>query len=208
VSTATTYTTGQVARICDVAPQTAVKWFDRGLIRGYRIPGGQDRRIPRANLIDFMKAHGIPLGQLDGAAVKKILFAGLDAALTARIGGLLRPEGGVACFFAATLLEAGVLLGRLLPAVLVLDFSAGRAEALAAAEFAGAAAGLGVLDVAAVVAEDERGVLRGFSAIFRRPVDPEEVCVRLRELGVPRPNRSKGKGPAWNKGRPSKAASA
>ena len=42
----TIFTTGQVAKICKVAPRTVSKWFDSGRLRGYRIPGSQDRRIP------------------------------------------------------------------------------------------------------------------------------------------------------------------
>ena len=41
------FTTGQVAKICKVAPRTVSKWFDSGRLKGYRIPGSQDRRIPR-----------------------------------------------------------------------------------------------------------------------------------------------------------------
>jgi excisionase family DNA binding protein len=57
----TIFTTGQVARICKVAPRTVSKWFDSGRLRGYRIPGSQDRRIPRESLIRFLKEHNIPL---------------------------------------------------------------------------------------------------------------------------------------------------
>src|SRR4051794_27460457 len=56
------FTTGQVAKICKVAPRTVSKWFDSGRLRGYRIPGSQDRRIPREALIKFLKEYGMPLG--------------------------------------------------------------------------------------------------------------------------------------------------
>jgi len=55
------FTTGQVAKICKVAPRTVSKWFDSGRLRGYRIPGSQDRRIPREHLLRFLKEHGMPL---------------------------------------------------------------------------------------------------------------------------------------------------
>ena len=56
------YTTGQVAKICKVAPRTVSKWFDSGRLRGFRIPGGSwDRRIPREHLLSFLKNHGMPL---------------------------------------------------------------------------------------------------------------------------------------------------
>ena len=59
-------TTGQVAKICNVAPRTVSKWFDSGRLRGYRIPGSKDRRIPLEQLVRFMKAHHMPLNGLDG----------------------------------------------------------------------------------------------------------------------------------------------
>jgi excisionase family DNA binding protein len=55
------FTTGQVAQICNVASRTANKWFDKGLLKGYRIPGSRDRRVPSKELKRFMKAHNIPL---------------------------------------------------------------------------------------------------------------------------------------------------
>ena len=54
------YTTGQVAKICKMAPRTVSKWFDSGLLKGYRIPGSQDRRIPHKYLVQFLKEHGMP----------------------------------------------------------------------------------------------------------------------------------------------------
>lgn len=58
-------TTGEVARICKVAPRTVSKWFDTGELSGYRIPGSKDRRIPLAELLLFMEKHGIPRGVLE-----------------------------------------------------------------------------------------------------------------------------------------------
>jgi excisionase family DNA binding protein len=74
----TIFTTGQVAKICKVAPRTVSKWFDSGRLRGYRIPGSQDRRIPREHLIRFLKEHGMPLGELEDEALGKILLVGSD----------------------------------------------------------------------------------------------------------------------------------
>lgn len=58
------FTTGQVARICSVTPATVNKWFDKEGLRGYRLPGSQDRRIPRQYLVEFLKTHDMPLGEL------------------------------------------------------------------------------------------------------------------------------------------------
>lgn len=66
-------TTGQVAKICNVAPRTVSKWFDSGQLKGYRIPGSKDRRIPLEQLIRFMKAHGMPLNGLDAGTTRVLL---------------------------------------------------------------------------------------------------------------------------------------
>ena len=55
------YTTGQVAKLCKVAPRTVSKWFDSGRLKGYRLPGSQDRRIPREELYNFLTEHGMPI---------------------------------------------------------------------------------------------------------------------------------------------------
>ena len=75
------FTTGQVAKICKVALRTVSKWFDSGRLRGYRIPGSQDRRIPREHLLRFLKEHGMPLGDLEAEVYHKVLVVGADAPL-------------------------------------------------------------------------------------------------------------------------------
>jgi excisionase family DNA binding protein len=59
-----TFTTGQVAKICKVAPRTVNKWFDSGRLTGYRIPGSNGRRVPREALVRFLTEHEMPLGEL------------------------------------------------------------------------------------------------------------------------------------------------
>lgn len=53
------FTTGTVAKICQVAPRTVSKWFDSGDLKGFRVPGSLDRRIPRVNLVEFLAKHKI-----------------------------------------------------------------------------------------------------------------------------------------------------
>ncbi len=87
----TIYTTGQVAKICKVAPRTVSKWFDSGRLRGYRIPGSQDRRIPREHLVKFLKTHGMPYVDLeeDDDSTKYVLMYGFDETSFRCLRGLL-----------------------------------------------------------------------------------------------------------------------
>lgn len=54
------YTTGMIAKMCRVAPRTVSKWMDSGKLKGYRIPGGQDRRFLKADVVRFMAENGMP----------------------------------------------------------------------------------------------------------------------------------------------------
>ena len=59
------FTTGQVAKICKVAPRTVSKWFDRGSLKGYLLPGSKERRIPPEYLLKFLKGNSsMPLWYL------------------------------------------------------------------------------------------------------------------------------------------------
>ena len=102
------FTTGQVAKICKVAPRTVSKWFDSGRLKGYRIPGSQDRRIPREYLIKFLKEHGMPLGDLEDEAMAKVLLVGQDQLLIENLKRHLPVENSFKIQVAASGFEAGI----------------------------------------------------------------------------------------------------
>lgn len=66
-------TTGEVAKICNVAPRTVSKWFDKGHLKGYRIPGSKDRRIPLNELVRFMKLHNMPVTGLPVGKIRVLI---------------------------------------------------------------------------------------------------------------------------------------
>ena len=107
------FTTGQVAKICKVAPRTVSKWFDSGRLKGYRIPGSQDRRIPREYLIKFLKEHGMPLGDLEDEAMAKVLIVAQDQVLIENLKRELPPEKAFKVGTAASGFEAGIQAEKL-----------------------------------------------------------------------------------------------
>jgi excisionase family DNA binding protein len=54
----TIYTTGEIAEMFGVSRRTATKWIDSGLMKGFRIPCGKDRRVPRESVYEFARNHG------------------------------------------------------------------------------------------------------------------------------------------------------
>ena len=113
-------TTGEVAQICNVASRTVSKWFDSGQLRGYRIPGSKDRRIPVANLIKFMKGHNIPLdGLMSGNT--RVLIVDSDLDVTNGLENILREQTKYEVKTCASAFEAGMECEKFRPHVMLLD---------------------------------------------------------------------------------------
>lgn len=113
-------TTGQVAQICNVAPRTVTKWFDNGQLRGYRIPGSKDRRIPLSELIRFMKEHNIPTDGLEKGKIR-ILLIDSEAECAKRFADELQTKGSFEVSCAHNSFDAGLMAQKLLPNVILID---------------------------------------------------------------------------------------
>ena len=113
-------TTGQVAQICNVAPRTVTKWFDAGQLKGYRIPGSRDRRIPVSELISFMKAHDIPTDGLETGTVR-ILIIDSQADDAQQFAEELQLKGGFDVECAHSSFDAGLLIHKFMPNIILID---------------------------------------------------------------------------------------
>lgn len=115
-------TTGQVAKICNVAPRTVTKWFDSGELRGYRIPGSKDRRIPLDKLVSFLKMHGMPLKGLDGRTTR-VLLVDPDAEFADGLRQAMQNEKQYEVHIADCAFSTGALAERHRPHVIVVDLA-------------------------------------------------------------------------------------
>lgn len=111
-------TTGQVARICRVAPRTVSKWFDRGELSGYKIPGSRDRRIPLRTLVEFMRRHNIPMDEIETELAAALVVC-LDDGDAETIASSLRHSGTVTR--ARSAVEAGMHLAKYTPDVVFVN---------------------------------------------------------------------------------------
>jgi excisionase family DNA binding protein len=180
----TIFTTGQVAKICKVAPRTVSKWFDSGRLRGYRIPGSQDRRIPREHLIRFLKEHGMPLGELEDEAMGKILLVGADQQVRSSLTEMMSPED-FKIEIAASGFEAGIQAESLHPDCVVVDFAMGRNEALMIAQNLRRNKDYTESVLIGLISDEDNagGFDRTmFNETFRKPFDGALLAERIRTL--------------------------
>ncbi len=100
-------TTGDVSRLCNVAPRTVTKWFDSGQLRGYLIPGSRDRRIPLSQLIRFLRQNNMPVSHLS-TGLLRILIIDSDQHRNEYIVQSLGNDGMYLIRTAESLFEAGI----------------------------------------------------------------------------------------------------
>jgi len=176
-------TTGEVARICQVAPRTVSKWVDTGKLRGYRIPGSRDRRIPMTQLIAFMRAHDIPLEGLDqGVCRIMVLSPGLPKGLAKQVNSAGRYDLKVA----QNGFQAGMLAQQFRPHVVVVDLPNDEQEALTVCRQIKQADGLEAAKVLAVAGngdESRRWISpQSFDGCLQRPVSASRLLAAVEEV--------------------------
>jgi excisionase family DNA binding protein len=116
-------TTGDVAKICNVAPRTVSKWFDSGQLKGYRIPGSKDRRIPVSELARFMKVHNMPATMLPAGKIR-VLIVDSDGDAASALADTLRTKADYEVQTARNNFETGVIAQKFTPHVLLISLLA------------------------------------------------------------------------------------
>jgi excisionase family DNA binding protein len=115
------FTTGEAAEICRVSQQTIIRCFDSGRLKGFRVPGSKFRRIPRLNLVKFMRDNSIPLDNLDSGR-KKVLIVDDDAEIVELISDILTRDGHYEIRTASSGYEAGMVTQQFRPDLILLDY--------------------------------------------------------------------------------------
>jgi excisionase family DNA binding protein len=179
-------TTGDVAKICNVAPRTVSKWFDSGQLKGYRIPGSKDRRIPLNELIRFMKAHNMPTEALSVGKLR-VLVIDNDEQTRAVLLSNLNARGSYEVQAASTSFETGAAIQRFTPHVVMINLLANGIDAGSICrsirdneEFAT----IKLIALTNHLSEPEAAALihKGFDGHVSNPADAAEVIGKIEEV--------------------------
>jgi excisionase family DNA binding protein len=178
-------TTGEVAKICNVAPRTVSKWFDSGALHGYRIPGSKDRRIPLNQLIRFMKQHGMPLnGLMTGCT--RIMIVDDEADIVEVLEKILEDEAKYEVEVARSGFAAGITAEKFRPHVILLDMHLKDIDAPEVAKHVKKNADLQLTKVIAMsgkLTEPEAQALMttGFDGFLRKPFHVRQVIEAIED---------------------------
>ena len=178
-------TTGEVAKICNVAPRTVSKWFDSGALHGYRIPGSKDRRIPLAQLIRFMKHHGMPLnGLMTGQT--RVMIVDDEADIVEVLEKILEDEAKYEVEVTKSGFDAGVTAEKFRPHVILLDMHLKGVDAPLVAKHVKGNTDLQLTKVIAMSgtlseAEVKGLTAQGFDGFLRKPFHVRQVIEAIED---------------------------
>ncbi len=190
IATKKIFTTGEAAALCKVSQQTIIRCFDSGRLTGFRVPGSKFRRIPRDELIRFMRANSIPTDVLqasDNGHKRKVLAVDDDPAIIQLYIDALGTDDRFEVRSASTGYDAGMLTESFRPDLIILDYMLPDLNGnivcqriRARAEFAATK----ILCVSGVVREAEIAALRASGAddFLSKPFDIAVLLQRVRSL--------------------------
>jgi len=178
-------TTGDVAKICNVAPRTVSKWFDSGQLKGYRIPGSKDRRIPLNELIRFMKANNMPTEVL-GVGKMRVLVLDSDERSGLGLQETLKGRGGYEVLVARNGFEAGAAAQKFSPHVVLINLLTNGIDAHSICSCMRQNEDLSTIKIVALanqLGSQEAAALmqKGFDGYVSNPSDPGEIIKKIEE---------------------------
>lgn len=180
------FTTGEAAKVCKVSQQTIIRCFDSGRLNGFRVPGSRFRRIPREELIRFMRENDIPLETI-GSDRKRVLIVDDEPEIVSLITDLLEGDGRFEVRSAGTGYDAGLETERFKPHLIVLDYMLPDINGNIVCQRVRENDELGetrVLCVSGVVEQDEVARLRdaGADDFLKKPFDLRELVAHIENL--------------------------
>ncbi len=180
------FTTGEAAEICKVSQQTIIRCFDAGRLQGFRVPGSRFRRIPRIELLRFMRANDIPTGSLESAK-KRVLVVDDDEQIVELFRDVLGRDDRFEVQTAATGYDAGVLTEQFRPHLVLLDYMLPDINGNLVCDRIRAnpdLAGTKIIIVSGVVKPDEIDALMesGADDFVKKPFDIGELIERMKGL--------------------------
>lgn len=180
------FTTGEAAEVCKVSQQTIIRCFDAGRLQGFRVPGSRFRRIPREDLIRFMRENEIPTETLVSGP-RTVLAVDDDEAILDLYCDALARHGSYNVVTATTGYDAGMLTEQHRPELIILDYMLPDVNGNIVCERVRAhpeLAGTRILFVSGVIerAEVEGLIASGGDDFLRKPFDLNTFLAKVDEL--------------------------
>ena len=115
------FTTGEAAEICKLSQQTIIRCFDKGRLHGFRVPGSRFRRIPRDELLRFMRENQIPTDLIEDGK-RHVLVVDDDEQILSLFEDILGRDPRLVVKTASSGYAAGLMTEQFKPHLMLLDY--------------------------------------------------------------------------------------
>ena len=180
------FTTGEAAEVCKVSQQTIIRCFDAGRLQGFRVPGSRFRRIPREDLIRFMKDNDIPTDGF-GTGKKRVLIVDDDPNIVELWMDVLRNDARLELRSALTGYDAGIVSSTFKPELMILDYMLPDINGNVVCQTVRAndqLKDMKIIIVSGVVKQEEidQLLMAGADEFIKKPIDLDQLMQRVEDL--------------------------
>lgn len=181
-----TYTTGDIAQICDVNQRTVIRWIERGELLGFKLPGRGNNRVTEEGLLDFLNRHKIPVPEeIKPDAGNQILIVDDEPAVAKAIQRVLR-GAGYSTEIAFDGFKAGSALVRNKPVLMTLDLKMPGMDGLEVIQHVRSHSDIHDTAILVISSVEEtllkQAILKGADGYLHKPFNNDELIETIKRL--------------------------
>lgn len=184
-----TFSTGDIAKFCDVNLRTVIRWIEKGDLEGFKLPGRGNNRVTEEAFLTFLQRYNIPIPDELKACEKvnsgRILIVDDEAQIAKAIQRVLR-GAGYQTSLAYDGFRAGSQLVKERPALMTLDLSMPGIDGYEVIKFVRSSEGISDTRILVISALDEdrleEALSCGADACLQKPFANSELLAVIEKL--------------------------
>ncbi|GBL03552.1 helix-turn-helix domain-containing protein [Glaciecola sp. KUL10] len=128
------FSSGEVAKVCDVNPRTVIRWIEAGKLKAFKLPGRGNNRVKHADLISFLEDNQIPIPVELSLEQEKLCFIVSKEKQLIRHSQRIARNSGYVTHVYGFGIDAGIELSMQKPAVIIVDNQTSKVSAFSLME--------------------------------------------------------------------------
>jgi len=182
-----TYTTHDIAKICDVYPSSIINWIGEGRIKAHTTPGGH-YRVTREDLLAFLTEFRMPIPREVAVRPSRVLIIDDEPEVVRVIERAFERLGAdIDVETSLSGIDALIRIGQTPPDLVVLDIVMPRMDGLQVCKILKSKPETRGVKIVAITGKktpfpEKRPSVAGIDALFRKPLDLGALIARCTEL--------------------------
>lgn len=128
------FSSGEVAKFCDVNPRTVIRWIEAGKLTAFKLPGRGNNRVKHNDLISFLQENQIPIPSELKLEQEKLCFIVSKEKQIVRHSQRIARNAGYITKVHSFGLDAGIELSMQKPALVIVDNQTAKVSAFSLVE--------------------------------------------------------------------------